>query len=284
MPPRKGGFFYGEIMNDETKPDESQVPVPATAETAAPGDQQPQETPADEAKPEAEAQPEGDGQKTVETPEAVETEKKRKQSARERINELTRQKRDAERDAENWKAKALSYEDLAKDPDSANYDDLEKLETDRAAAAAAKIRKAEVQHDVTDAEKRANEARATMWSAKVTDFKEDVPDFDQVALTVPLSDAMAQTIPDLENGPAVAYWLGKNHVEAARIAQLPEREQAIALGRIEGQLSQKPVRRTTQAPEPVQTVGGKSPTVTPNLSKMSMKEYAAYRNKQMGGS
>lgn len=272
-------------MTEETTLEETQGTAPAAAESADTA--KPQTEAADETAPQAEAtvdatpdQAEGDGPDDAQASEAAKTLQKRKQTAKDRIGELTRQKRDAERDAAQLRKRLERYEEQAQEPDPAKYDDLDKLSSDQAASAAAKMRKAELEADATDASERATQARQAEWAARVAAFKEEAPDFEQVAFSpnVPVTTQMAEILTDSDHGPAVAYYLGNNPLEAAEIAQLSEREQAMAIGRIEGQLSQKPVRRVTQAPEPVQTVSGKSPGAIPDLNKMSMKEYAAFRN------
>lgn len=65
------------------------------------------------------------------------------------------------------------------------------------------------------------------------------PDFDAVineGLAPFLTPALHEAIVTAEGGHEVAYFLGKNPVEAARISQLSERAQARELGRLEERL------------------------------------------------
>lgn len=81
-------------------------------------------------------------------------------------------------------------------------------------------------------------------------FVESHPDFDDVVLTdeLTITPAMTEAIVSSEDGPAVAYWLGQNPDEAARIAKLGPVAQVLELGRIEAKLGQTPPRRQRAAP------------------------------------
>ncbi len=261
------------MTDDDKSPDEVQGTVPATDETAAPVEQE-TATPVETKEAEPAEETKGEEDAPVE-------ETKRKRSAKERVEKMAREKRAAVNEAQQLRERLKRYEDQ-KTPDPAKYDDLDQLEADRAASAAAKVRKAEVEHEVTDADERATSARQAEWAARVTEFKDEAPDFEQVVFQnaqLPISATMAEILMDADSGPQVAYYLGKNPVEAAQIAGQNEREQALAIGRIEGRLNTKPVRRTTQAPEPVKTVSGNSPGAVSDIAKMDMKTYAAHMNK-----
>lgn len=66
---------------------------------------------------------------------------------------------------------------------------------------------------------------------------------------------MADTIRASEVGPDVAYYLGSNPSEAAKIADLPPFLQAKEIGRLEAKLlSNPPVKKTTSAPPPIAPV------------------------------
>ena len=86
-------------------------------------------------------------------------------------------------------------------------------------------------------------------------------DFEQVAYNpkVPISDHMADVIKASDIGPDIAYYLGSNVKEAARIAQLNPMLQAKEIGKIEARLSDNPpVKKTTSVPAPVNPVTARS--------------------------
>jgi len=82
-------------------------------------------------------------------------------------------------------------------------------------------------------------------------------DFEQVAYNpkLPITDVMAQAIQASDNGPEVAYFLGTNPKEAARIANLQPFLQAKEIGRLEAKLAFEPVtKKTSNAPAPISPV------------------------------
>jgi hypothetical protein len=89
-------------------------------------------------------------------------------------------------------------------------------------------------------------------------------DFKQVAYGdhVRITQVMADTIRSSEAGPDVAYYLGSNPAEAAKIADLPPFLQAKEIGRLEAKMmANPPVKRSTSAPPPIAPVtarGGSS--------------------------
>ena len=118
-------------------------------------------------------------------------------------------------------------------------------------------------------------------------------DFEQVAYNpkLPISNAMAETIQASDMGPDIAYYLGSNPKEAARIASLNSPIlQAKEIGRIEAKIASEPVlKRTTSAPPPIAPISGRGSgtpsydTTDPRAIKnMSTSEWIeADRQRQM---
>lgn len=190
---------------------------------------------------------------------------KKKHWAHERIDELTRQRREAERQAEFWKAKASK---------SVDYDSLD---YEQGIAERTIQRTREEQAD-TALESAALLAREE-FGYRETIARERFPDYDAVAHNpnVPISDTMAQVILKSENGPEIAYHLGKNPQEAARIARLPALDQAAELGAIKAKLN-APKAPPKQPPAPVDPVSGIRAGGSKDPAKMTMAEYVAWRN------
>lgn len=86
-------------------------------------------------------------------------------------------------------------------------------------------------------------------------------DFEQVAYNpkLPISNAMAETIQASDIGPDIAYYLGSNPKEAARIAALNSPIlQAKEIGKIEAKITSEPVlKKTTSAPPPIAPISGR---------------------------
>ena len=101
-------------------------------------------------------------------------------------------------------------------------------------------------------------------------------DFEQVAYNqnLPITDVMAETIKASDLGPDLAYWLGSNPKEAARISRLSPLMQAREIGKIEARISAEPVqKKTSSAPEPIRPVSARAsnPGVTDTTDPRSIK-------------
>lgn len=160
--------------------------------------------------------------------------------------------------------------------------------------------------------KRADESRVA-WETRRAKALETHPDFSDVAEapSLPLSLAMVHLIVSRDDGPEIAYYLGKNPQEAARIAALTVPGQVFPAGHPQAGL---PVPNAVEQAYELGKIGariaGLSPAVVPPVSgpvvenppvvvlpappspvtglaaaatrrdptEMSMDEYAAHRN------
>jgi hypothetical protein len=112
-------------------------------------------------------------------------------------------------------------------------------------------------------ERQAAEQRAKSWAEKEAEYAKAKPDYREKVTdpSLPISRPMAQVIQQSEIGPDVAYYLADNRELAAQIATLPVEAAALALGRIEGRLLAQ--REAAQAaPRPVVS---KAPTPPPRI-------------------
>ena len=107
-------------------------------------------------------------------------------------------------------------------------------------------------------------------------------DFDDVVQDpdLPISQAMAEAILRSSNGADVAYYLGKNPDQAARIASLDPFSAAVEIGRIAATVVRPQPRKTSNAPPPIQPVGARATPVT-DPDKMSADEWMKWRNGQL---
>lgn len=208
----------------------------------------------------------------------------RKQTAQERINALTRDKREAERRAEAAERREAELRAKLKEPDPAQFDDVSKLNAAQVNHTLDQREADRLKREAETASKEAKAARIEAWQERLSVFKETATDWDAVALSAPITDAVAEDITSLEEGPQIAYYLGKHPAQARALNNLSQRERDRELGRLAGMLTQAPPRRTTTAPTPVDAVAGKgAQTSTPDPGKMSMSEYVAWRQKQAKG-
>lgn len=107
-------------------------------------------------------------------------------------------------------------------------------------------------------------------------------DFDDVVENpdLPITQAMAEAIMRSQNGADVAYYLGKNPAEAARLANLDPFSAAVEIGRIAATVVRPQPRKTSSAPPPIQPVGTRATPVT-DPDKMSTEEWLKWRQGQL---
>jgi hypothetical protein len=222
---------------------------------------------------------------------------KRKPGAEARISELTRLRREAERDRDYWRDQA-SRQPQAKPETVApeapkplpkladfNYDEdayqaamAAHLRTEAAQAAREEFRKEQAQ--LTERQ------RAESWAKRQAEFAAKTPDYEEKAFYAPITKEVAEIVKDLEKGPAVAYYLGEHPDEARAISAMSERQAAIAIGRIEAKLDQpaapasapKPV---SKAPPPPPQIEAVEPAVNKDPSQMTDSEFAKWRKRQI---
>ncbi len=191
---------------------------------------------------------------------------RKKPGVHNRIDELTRQKHEALREAEYWRKRA--EEARATDLDALDYDD----------ALVAKVRMAERDERADTAAALANKAIAQQFEALESEARQKWADYDAVSRNpnVPITPDMAEIIRDSELGPELAYHFGKNPAEAARYAVMTGKQLAREMGRLEARLdAPKPIPK--QPPAPISPVGSSKSGGSSDPSKMSMAEYAAWR-------
>lgn len=196
---------------------------------------------------------------------------KPRRSPQERIDELTRLRRDAEREAEYWKAKALQdtreaqpareaqqQPQEASRPEREDYDnDFDYIEalTDYKAEQAAQ-RLAQAQRE----QARAQSARQNFETRKAELFPEGEPEGLQRFLRLPtLPEAVVEIVAESDIGPKIADFLGANPAEFRRLEGMSPIQQARELTRLEARLSAppKPTPKTaTDAPEPIPQARG----------------------------
>ena len=100
----------------------------------------------------------------------------------------------------------------------------------------------------------------------------EFPDYESVALGdhVPITHEMAAAIVKTPGGHRIAYALGKNPAEAARIAKLPPFDQAVEIGKLAARVAGTPA-----ASKPRAASRSKTP------AEMSMDEYASKRTPEL---
>lgn len=132
--------------------------------------------------------------------------------------------------------------------------------------------------------------RERAFADRSKSFEAEHPDYRKVAFSesIRVTPEMAEAIKELDEGPAIAYYLGKNPEEASRIATLTPASQAVALAKLGRQFDSEPIesdddaapvqRKITSAPPPVRTLNPSAP-VKKALADLPMNEYVREREK-----
>jgi hypothetical protein len=152
-----------------------------------------------------------------------------------------------------------------------------KVAQDKAEAEAALAEQgAKAQQEAVDAElARLN----TIWTEKVARATEKYPDYAAVAQAddLKISIPMAHAIVELDNGTDVAYHLGRNPEEAARIFALNPTAQAVQVALLSARLATPQPRTRARPLEPIDTAAN-APSDT-SAREESMDEVAARVNR-----
>jgi hypothetical protein len=211
----------------------------------------------------------------------------------ERLNEVTRlrrtaeRERDAEREArQRLEAELAKYQRPATDPND-RPPTLYDFNGDAAAHARALAEYVEQRLDRKTQEQQyrsAQQEAARKFDERAAEFARTAPDFhdrlDDLARTVQLHPATVEAIGHSDHGPAIAYHLAQNLDVADRISRMPPHLAAYELARIEARITAPKPQQTTKAPDPVPVLGGASALASKDPGKMSYAEYKKFR---MGG-
>ena len=221
-----------------------------------------------------------------------------------RIDELTRNWREAERREAQLLDMLRKQQSPAKPQETAKSDapkQLPKLEDfnyDEAAYQAALFEHAsaeaarKVREELKQEEnQRKQTERVKSWKTRESEFRAKTPDYEDVAYYAPITDAMAEIIQESDLAPAIAYYLGKNTDEARSIGEMSPVQAARAIGRIEARLEKpsapspqpKPVSKAPPPPPRIEAVE-QAVTVradSPESDKLSDEEWVKLRNKQL---
>jgi hypothetical protein len=116
-------------------------------------------------------------------------------------------------------------------------------------------------------------------------FKTEIEDYEDVAYYARIDEHVANLVMAMDEGPRVAYYLGKNPDVAARINSLPDNLAAVELGRIDAKLAiereQAKAKPVSKAPPPPPKIDATEPAVEKDPSQMTDAEFAKWRKRQI---
>lgn len=222
---------------------------------------------------------------------------RRERRKRTELRLLKESEAQARKELEDTKARLQRLEELAqasqppKQEDYPNYDDFLAAKMAHTSMAALDSRqKAELEKElerqtqtIEGISQREQQEMAQDWADQAEDARKKYADFDKVvsAPDVPITPTMARMITASDAGADVAYYLGTNKAEAARIAQMSDLDAARSIGAIEARLSLPQVKTQSTTPDPVTPVRPKG-TAQKRPEDMTASEYRAWR--EGGGS
>lgn len=266
-----------------TAPSDPVIPQPRTGSSSSvPADQATTEAAADnQAAETGESDAENTGQGDEQsTNEQRQPKKRNRQTAQERISELTAKLRQAEadRNAAERRLTRLSKPIRPQgDPAELSFDEAEQIRLRNAIRAE---NAALAEHEARSQHSQAVQHRNAVFAAKVDSVAERMPDLWQRFDAVPCSEFAADFIAESEKTVEIAHYLASNAKEAQRINRLPEARQGIELARIEARLERAPAsRKVSSAPPPHVKLAGTATSTTKAPEDMTYPEYVAHMEK-----
>jgi hypothetical protein len=221
-------------MSDTAEALAPQSDAPVSPETAPPEGTKPETENAADPSSAAEGKP---------SDSPIEPEKRRLD---ERFAELTKHRREAEREAAFWRDRAIRQEqeqqaraapppptpaqpDVEKTLADFGFDEVahQKYEREQVVKVASEAAKRELRAEQERAE---HQRQVTTYVTRAKDFTKDHPDFDESVRPLRLPEAVAKTVVHSEQGPELAYYLAKNPAFEAALRQMPESSVAYELG------------------------------------------------------
>lgn len=212
----------------------------------------------------------------------------------ERVNEITRARREAERQRDFYRQQLESaqtqpqqhYQPQSNDrPPS--LQDFQTVEDWGAAIADYSARQA-----LTQAEQRFQQRDqqytqhqlAQQFQQKEAAYAASVPDYmervEELANSVPMPNELLMAISQSDHGPAIAYHLAQHLDVADRLTRMNPVAAAVEIGRIEARISAPKSKPVTQAPNPTPMVGGGA--IAPrDPERLSIEDWMAQRNSQL---
>lgn len=220
----------------------------------------------------------------VETPEEHADESpaaKKENRVQKRIDEITREKYEAKQEAEYWRkvatgeirpqetlqqpAPAKPAVELPGLPPRPKSEDFEDYEDFVEALGEWSAEKVNVKKEIAAAQKQEQERRQTTFNTyqeKINAAKTKYTDWDDVIAIAPnlvYPQTTVDAIVESDQGADIQYYLCANEAEAARIHKLSPIQQIKEIAKLEVKLlkpSEPPAKRVTQAPQPINAIGG----------------------------
>lgn len=279
-----------------------QAQVSAAADAARP--METAEPEAEQGTPEAKSEPKAEP-KSEAQPELTEKERIAEAKVQARLAEITRQKHEAQREAEHYKklheqAKQAQAQQAPETPagppkpdEYPTYDDyIEALTEYKADQLIARRLKERDENARIEAQRREayaqQDVKLKAWTEREKQVLTTLPDYQEVmqaAENIDIPHHLVQIIFESDIGPQVAYHLAKNPELTGEISALDPLSAARAIGRLERQLQSEtppPPNPVPSAPPPLPKLRGATGVrVEKHPDDMTQAEFNAWREKKL---
>lgn len=220
---------------------------------------------------------------------------KPKAGVQNRIDELTRARHEADREAAYWRSLAQnngtaqpSAQAATTKPTVDQFDDYAEFVE---ALTDWKTEQAVAKRMAEDSNRKVTEVRAQTFQERQNAFAQVTPDYAEVIgnSNAPIAKHVIEAAQESDVGPQLLYHFAQNPDVLDRINRMDERSANREIGRLEATLGTPkataatpaaPTKITTKAPAPAGTSGTQGRATTPDLANASMDEYMAQRKSQ----
>lgn len=215
----------------------------------------------------------------------------------ERVNEITKARREAERRADSLERELHQYrtqqpaqyqpQSNEAPPTLADFGfDMDKFGEALTHYAVRKAESSAEQRFQQQSQRQHQQSVEQQFEQRSQEYAKAHPDFDDavsdLGRAVQFHPAVVEAIGFSERGPEIVHHLAKHLDEADRLARMPPHLAAVQLGRIEAQLSTPKAKPVTKAPTPAPVLGGGGKSSPSVADGMSYAEYRAAREKGIG--
>lgn len=257
-------------------------------ETPEPTAESEEEQPEGE-EPEAQAQ---EDEPSDDDPVEPKEEKPKSNRFQERITQLTQRAKEAEKREKELQERLTKYEQPEVKPrpklEEFDYDEdkhaaaLDEWYASQSEASLSRVEQKRLKEDVDKSRQDAARAVGEAFQERSKEFAEGHTDYYETIHNPAFGQgqAVTQAILNSDNGPALAYHLGKNLHLTNELNAMNPIHALMEIGRIEAKLSTPVAPQTTQAPTPQKPPRGSS-SVQKDPDKMSPEEYRKMREKQL---
>lgn len=170
-------------------------------------------------------------------------------------------------------------------PKLEQFDDIEKYAEAKADWAKAQALKEHEARQRQESQQRQQQQVLSAWEEKTTAAEAKYEDFDEVVGEIQPVNPLSIAIMRAENGPDVAYYLGKNPKEAMQIVKMDPVDQILAIGRLAAKIASEPpaAKQPSKAPPPITPVSGTVAAPSDEISPDDdMKTFIRKRERQLG--